>query len=138
MIINSESHLDHGLTAAHIAFLLEQCAGRDAFFIETFELPEELPSVPCGLHGPLVGGAPVPEAEVFYRKRGEREGLSRLCSRPPQQVRQLTVIAGPHGDIPCLLYTAFGGPVAPREPFDAPEEEKQASVEFWEQHALSE
>jgi hypothetical protein len=39
----------------------------------------------------------------------------------------------------CILYTAFGGPLTPKEPGDATlsGEERQESFKFWSQHALS-
>jgi len=39
-----------------------------------------------------------------------------------------------------VLYTAYGGPVAPREPFDRSldEEAKAESEKFWAEHALAE
>ena len=42
MKITDDSHLDHGLTEAQIDYLKERFAEKDAFFIETFELPAEL------------------------------------------------------------------------------------------------
>ena len=140
MKITSDSHLDHDLTPAHVARLLERFANKTGFFIETVELSAELPPVMCGLHGPAVGDAPVPESEVEYVVRGARLGASRVVDRAPRPTRKLTVIAGPHDDESCILYTAFGGPVAPREPFDEglkTEAEKQASKDFWAVHALS-
>lgn len=140
MIILPVSHLDHDLTAAHVAWITLHFADRDGFFLETVELPPELPPVTCALHGPLVGDPPVPESEVSYRRRGDRPDSSRLCAREPRPTRLLTVIAGPEGDEPCVLYTAFGGPAAPREPFDpgvAEGELLEASRAFWAEHALS-
>jgi hypothetical protein len=147
MIKHAESHLDHNLTEAQVAFILERFADKRAFFIETIELPDALGTVPCGLHGPLVGGTPIVEADVTYAKRGTREWTSRLIDRAPQAVRTVTVIAGPHEEkcwhcdgsggigewkarIPCgtcdhgkvkhacILYTCYGGPCAPQEPGD--------------------
>jgi hypothetical protein len=137
LIIDHRSHLDHGLTVAQIAFVLKRFADRDAFFIETVELPAELGTVPCGLHGPIMGDSPVADSEVTFAVRGERKGESRLCERPTRLVRQLSLIAGPDGDTPCVLYTAFGGLVSPQEPFDAPEEKRADSEAFWAEHALS-
>lgn len=143
MKIIKASHLDHGLTEAQVKHIENLFRNRDAFFIETVELPSELGNVPCGLHGPLMGDDPVPEDEVEYVRRGERAGQTRMCKRGVRNVSQLTVIAGPHKDeetgekFDCVLYTAFGGPLAPKEPFDASPEEKAASDEFWSQHAIS-
>ena len=141
MKIVSESHLDHSLREDQIAYLLEKFADRDGFFIETIELPESLGTVPCGLHGPVMGDEPVPESEVTYAKRGDRNGESRLVNRPTRPVRQVTVIAGPHGEGKCVLYTAFGGPLANPEPFDEKANVDPKTLrdckEFWSEHALS-
>lgn len=162
---HNASHFDHGLDKDQIAFLMERFADRDAFFIETVELPEQLGTVPCGLHGPLVGGAPVEESEVTYAKRGTRAWNSRLVDRPLQSVRTVTVIAGPHEEtctrcdgtggigewkarIPCscdhgkikhtcIVYTMYGGPLAPQEPDDPGCKDVPASRTFWSVHALS-
>jgi hypothetical protein len=132
MKLHKDSHLDHDLTAAQLAHLLVQLDGRDAFFIETLELPEALGTVPCGLHGPAMGDAPIGEAEITLEKRGDRAWTSRLVARPTRPTRRVTVIAGPADDQPCVLYTVFGGPQAPQEPGDlrrqleALEEERRA------------
>ena len=140
MKITDNSHLDHGMTPAQIAHIAALFAGRAAFFIETFELPPELGTVRCDLHGPVVGDAPVPPNECRERVRGERVYPSRVCRRYPRQTRTVTVIAGPHLLDPCILYTAFGGPLAPREPGDPtlPPEQHEESANFWAEHALSE
>jgi hypothetical protein len=139
MKITADSHTDHRLTPEHLAWLCERFAGRTGFFIEEALLPGRLPSVECGLHGPKAGDAPVLEEEVTYVVCGERAGESRMCKRPPRLTRTITVIAGPHGEEPCILYTAYGGPNAPREPFDPSldEKSKRESEAFWSAHALS-
>lgn len=96
MKLHKASHLDHHLTAAQLAHVLLRFDGRAAFFIETIELPAELGTVPCGLHGPIMGDPPVPETEVTHARRGERAWTSRLVGRPARPTRQLTIIAGPH------------------------------------------
>ena len=148
-ILGKIAHLDHSLHARQIAFIQDRFANRDAFFIETVELPEELGTVPCGLVGPAVGHRPVDELEVRYVVRGDRKCASRVMldrGLTQPQVRTVTVIAGPAGkddglgeDYPCVLYTAYAGPQAPREPGDpnvSSWEELQASRAFWAQHAL--
>lgn len=137
MKVVEASHVDHGLTEAQMAWLLDRFSDRDGFFKETVELPADLGTVPCGLHGPLMGDEPVPAHEVREAVRGTREWTSRLCDRPARQVRQVSVIAGPHGDESCVLYTAFGGPVALQEPGDPGCKDVEASEQFWAVHALS-
>ena len=139
MKLTPDSHLDHDLLPEHVALIEQRFVARAEFFIETFDLPADVPPVPCGLWGPLVGDAPVPDTEVELRPRGTREGLSRLVARPARLTRMVTVIAGPHQGEPCVLYTAFGGPLTPREPWDASLTPEQAaeSRAFWAEHALS-
>lgn len=137
MLIHKDSHLDHALSAAHLSLVLSKLADRDGFFIETIELPDELASVPCGLFGPLMGDAPIGDEEVELKHRGPRTWLSRVIGREPRMVRTLTVIAGPHNGLPCVLYTAFGGPSTPQEPGDPSCKGVEASREFWSHHALA-
>ena len=140
MQIVADSHLDHGLSEAQVACISERFAERDGFFIESFELPAGLGTIPCGLHGPIMGDAPVEDAEVTYAVRGDRPCESRLCDRPTRPTSTVTVIAGPHEDSSCVLYTAFGGPLAPREPGDpsiSDDGERAECEAFWAEHALS-
>lgn len=142
MIITADSHLDHGLTVAHIAYLLKEFQGRTEFFRTTVDLPPELDAVPCGLYGPTTDHAPVRDGSdpVHYARRGDRSYNSRLVKWPLRQTRQLSVIAGPHNGHTCVLYTAFGGPISPREPLDpsiTSDTEKAESEAFWADHALA-
>ncbi len=138
MDITSDSHLDHNLTPAHVDFVRARFGDRTAFFLETVTLPDELSALPCGLHGPATGEPAVSDTEAFYAVRGERKGPSRLCKRPPVMVRTLTVVGGVHNG-QCILFTAYGGPCAPREPWDETLDEagREKAREFWAQHALS-
>jgi hypothetical protein len=131
--------LDHGLSEAHVKFLLETFSDRKEFFIETLTLPEELSPVSCALYGPLAGDSPVLDVECEIVARGERKWPSRLCNRPARMTRRVTVVAGPDGDEPCVLYTAYGGPEAPREPGDTSLDDagRAASADFWKDHALA-
>lgn len=138
--ILSESHLDHGLTAAQISYILQAYLDRDGFFLETIELPEELGTVPCALRGPIRGEPPVgPDAPVSFQKRGSRSYESRMVAWEATPSREVTIIAGPHGDYSCVLYTAYGGPLAPKEPGDPSlkPEERERSERFWSEHALA-
>lgn len=148
MIRHKDSHLDHGLTPTQIEYILERFAGRDAFFIETVELPPELGTVPCGLYGPVMGDGPIADYNVdddttwglglaFYRARGTRAYESRLVRRPTRPTNKVTVIAGPHDSHPCVLVTAFGGPATPQEPGDPSCKDVEASKAFWSEHALA-
>ena len=140
MQLHSDSHLDHGLTPAMVVHLLElfaECAG---FFIETVELPAELGEVPLALLGPIVGDDPVLETEVEYYVRVPRQYPSRVVrSRSPRTTRTVTVIMGPHADLPCVLYTAFGGPLTPKELGDPTllEPDRHEAETFWKVHALA-
>lgn len=137
MKLHKESHLDHGLTPEQVAHVVSLFADRSAFFIETIELPESLGTARCDLYGPLVGLPAVPESEVRYEKRGARTWESRLieCAYP-RTSRMVTVIAGPHDGEPCIVYTMYGGPLAPQEPGDPGCKDVDASREFWSKHAL--
>ena len=137
MIKHRDSHVDHNLTEAQLRYLLDRFADRNAFFLETIELPEQLGTVPCGLWGPRMGDPPVDETEVLHAQRGTRAWTSRLVDRPTRPTRMITVIAGPHEEHTCILYTAFGGPAAPQEPGDPGRKDPAASVAFWREHALS-
>jgi hypothetical protein len=139
LAITADSHLDHGLTVAHLRHVLAHFHDRTSFFLLTLELPPELPKLLCGLYGPLMGDPPILDAEATLEPRPGRAWPSRLVDRPLRPSRLLTVVAGPHEDIPCLLYTAYAGPEAPREPGDTTlsPEARQRAQEFWATHALS-
>lgn len=108
LAVVSDSHTDH-LTREQLDWIVERFAGRDSFFIESVEMPTYLGTLRCGLHGPAMGDEPIPESEVRYEVRGDRDGASRICDRAPRPTRIVTVIAGPHDGQPCVLYTAFAG-----------------------------
>jgi len=144
MKIVKDSHMDHVLSDAIIAEILEKFADKDSFFIETFEAVSGEAS--CGIYGPIVGDDPVDERDVYYTKRGDREYDSRMVKRPSRMTNTITVIAGPHKDDEtgvynaCVLYTAYAGPQAPMEPGDP--KQSADSIEdikvFWAKHALCE
>lgn len=115
MIKHADSHVDHGLTEAQIAYLLQRFADRNAFFIETIELPLELGEAPCGLYGPTMGDPPVADHEVTRESRGTRTWTSRLVARPPRPTRKVTVIAGPHEE-PCTTCRGNLAHLVDREP----------------------
>jgi hypothetical protein len=139
MKITANSHLDHALPPEVVAFIAERYANQTSFLIETIDLPEGFEPVSCILIGPSVGLPTVDEARVTYEVRGPRRYASRMCASPKSLSRQVTVIMGEH-EGEAILFTAYGGPCAPREPGDpsiTSWEELQASRKFWSEHALS-
>jgi hypothetical protein len=145
LTITSDSHLDHNLTLGHLRAVLAHYGARDSFFVGTLTLEPSLPELPCGLRGPAVGMDPVPNAHVAMQARPGRSYPSRVILPAFMPEHRwgltsplLTVVAGPHGGLPCVLFTAYGGPLAPREPGDPslPESERAASEAFWAEHAL--
>jgi len=148
MIIISESHFDHGLLASHVGFLLNRYKGRDEFIIESIALPDNLPGLPCSIRGPIVGDTPVPDEHCIMRVRGDRKWPSRMLKATEAWdysvgiSRILTIICGPAEGHPCVLYTAYGGPLAPKEPGDTSlhlpgkENELAEATAFWAEHAL--
>jgi hypothetical protein len=143
---HKDSHVDHALTEAQLEWILSLPAEPDTVTVQTVELPLHLGTVPCALYGPAMGDDPIPESAVQYERRGNREGESRMLAPyiepwsafptypEPRQVRTVTVISGPHDGRPCVLFTAFGGPQAPREPW---EDDSEESAAFWREHALA-
>lgn len=79
------------------------------------------------------------DGAITRGKRGARSWESRLINAPMRPSRKVFVVAGPHEEHACILYTAYAGPEAPPEPGSlTPEHPKYAaSVEFWKVHALS-
>lgn len=138
MILHSDSHTDH-VPQVVLDYVFEKYKDRSGFFIETRELPADLPTLINPLYGPVCGDPPVAENEVFYKARSGRSNLSRMVCRPRRVTRLCTVIAGPYQGQPCVLYTVFGGPASPKEPTDRElkPEEREGSHTFWEQHALA-
>ncbi len=152
MKLISESHVDHGLSQRQLSLVLERFGDHRAFFASTFELPPGYGDAPCALVGPAAGDAAVADADAYIARRGDRRWLSRCVARPElPRTRMITVIGGPHGDEPCVLYTVYGGPQAPREPGDLELELRSAaadrvaglraklaeSIAFWAVHALA-
>lgn len=137
MIKHAESHLDHNLTPEQIAYVMAQYGDVTRAFTVTFELPPELGTVPCGLYGPIMGDAPIDELHTYFAKRGTRAYDSRMIRKAPRPTRKVTLIAGPHDGNPCVIYTVFGGPLAPHEPGDPSCPDVDASRRFWTEHALA-
>lgn len=137
--IHRESHTDH-LTMTQIAWVLAALEGRDGFFIETLTMPVEIGSTINALYGPACGDPPILDAETYEDVRPPRKHLSRLkIDSPKRKTQQITAICGPHDGQPCVVYTIYGGPLAPKEPTDPTlqEKDREESIKFWSQHALA-
>lgn len=138
MIIHKDSHLDHCFTKPQMDWVVARFALREAFFIETVELPPALGEVPCSLYGPACGDPPVTDDSTWMQARFGRAWRSRLVDKPHRMTSKVTVVAGPHDGHACVLYTAYGGPAAPQEPTDPGCKDAGAAATFWATHALAE
>lgn len=153
-VVLAQSHVDHGITENIICHCIDALNAYVALSQDptnklqagpvyklTTPLPPDLGFVPSGLYGPKVFDAPVEEEQVFYQFRGNRQTMSRMIDLPHRATRDVTIIAGPYGDEPLVLYTIHGGPLAPKEPATLTEHDSDAdrheSLEFWRVHALS-
>lgn len=144
--LTSEAHLDHELDASQLHYLLECLADRvdvglvvlssEQPTILTVDLSPWVGKASCALYGPIMGDAPVTDA--FMQRRGDRAGESRMVRAPLREVRQASIVVGPHKGR-TVVYTAFGGPVAPREPWDPSLDDsgRAESEAFWAEHALA-
>lgn len=139
MELHKDSHLDHGLSSEQLLYIINKFNNRTGFFIETFQLPTTLGGIDCALYGPTMGDDPIPSCDAADVKRPGREYTSRAVVRPKRRTQLVTVIAGPHDNLPCVLYTTFGGPKSPKEPNDPTlkDEEREESIAFWSEHALA-
>jgi len=139
MKIIAGTHVDHALTPGHLEFVLSRFADRRAFFLETIELPEELSSLPCTLHGPMMGHrAHHARRSVAHAGRSGPVAADDGCRLGLGDGR-VAVVGGLDAKGEMVLYTAYGGPAAPREPWDRglDEELRAESERFWSEHALS-
>ena len=143
LVIHDISHLDHGLSPEHLAWLQEVFSDRDGFFRTTVDVPPHLPELASALWGPAEGDPPVEDADVEYVIRPGRRCASRILVSPLatlRPTRRLSVVAGPYEGKPCVLYTAYGGAAAPREPGDLTIYNWEGILEsraFWAEHALA-
>ena len=131
-------HADHGVSSETIAWALSHI-NPEGFFLRTLELPEGHCDLLSALYGPLAGDEPVSDDVVHFAKRSEDRPASRMVSQAKRPSRLLTVIGIVKED-GVTIFTAYGGPCAPREPGDvtlASDEEKKESADFWAQHALA-
>jgi len=144
---HTESHLDHNLSEEQLAFVLAQDPTdkgdpESPIKVFTVDMPAELGTLPCALYGPACDDAPVPDSEVYLVTRGNRKGKSRMLQVDVRPSNKVTIVAGPHDGHDWVLFTSYGGPEAPREPFDFKADDNSLAAvesrEFWAKHALAE
>lgn len=133
-------HQDHGINPDQMDNTQETLRLSElpvGFFIRTVRIPLALGPVPCGIHGPVMGDAPISDDEIVYRTRGDRPYTDRCIDRPLRQVSYVQAIGTMREDGSCLLYTVYGGPLAPMNPEDPGCPDREAARAFWSKHALS-
>jgi hypothetical protein len=130
-------HADHGISNDLILSAVMRLKPEEGFSALTLELEEAC--VMSALYGPKAGDGPVTDAEVDMVKRSEDRPPSRMVDKPKRPSSKLTVVGVRSGEA-ATIYTAYGGPLAPREPGDASmttDAEKAESAAFWAEHALA-
>jgi hypothetical protein len=138
-------HKDHGLSQDHVRTAELLALRADGFFMVTVDVTKDGGDpVPCALYGPAMGDEPIAigAPDTHYVKRSEDRPESRMVARPMRTSHLLTVIGHGEGgeNSEPVIYTAYGGPVAPREPNDPTletDEEKREAHAFWRDHALA-
>lgn len=133
-------HQDHDVSPdqlAHVCATLERSLVKSGPFILRIELPPSLGQVPCGLHGPIMGDAPVEDEDIVFWKRGGRRYVDRCVDRPVRMVSYVQAIGELDERGFCSIATIFGGPLAPMNPDDPKCSDVEASELFWASHALS-
>lgn len=142
LMLRDDGHYDiHGITPDHINWLSQQPEVMAAKGPVTLTLPEHLPELSNSLVGPASGHGPVgnDHPEVYRKSRDGRNYDSKMIRGENQSTKIITAIVRPHKETgrPFLI-TAFGGPLAPKEPNDPSlrDEEREASEAFWRDHAL--
>jgi hypothetical protein len=131
-------HADHGLSKKQLTYIekvLPKKVGQ-GFFLQEIKLPTKCGKVDNGLYGPDSGDAPVPESEVHYRPRADRDWSDRMIDRPFRKTNKVQVIGIRDGNH-FKLFTAYGGPAAPQNPADPGNRDPEGSRRWWSQHALA-
>jgi hypothetical protein len=143
LMLRDDGHYEvHKLTSEHLEWLGNQPEVLAAKGPVTLTLPDDLPELPNAIVGPTMGDDPVSDNHpaIYSKSRGDgRNYESKMMRGEHRTTRMITAIARPHKETgrPFLI-TAFGGPLAPKEPNDPTlrDEERKQSEEFWSQHAL--
>jgi len=147
-------HDDHGLEDSHKSMIWRKVEELDhGFFIVSLDMGETAldlsmrtqPALPCGLYGPEMGDDPIPETQVEYKSRNGRAWKDRLVKKPMRKTLTLTFIGtkalGDDGESDVLVFTAYGGPLAPQNWADPDCSDIGHSLNFWapdaQGHALA-
>ena len=136
-------HADHGICKDLVYRIIADLGPSildGNVFVKTITLPDGAPDVDCALYGPIMGDPPVEDEIVTLMSRNGREVKSRMVDAPKRPSRLVTVIGMAKPDGTVLVFTAYGGPAAPREPSDASIETDELRAEaaaFWKDHALA-
>jgi hypothetical protein len=131
-------HADHGVSPATVRWALGQIQPQ-GFFLRTLRLPAGHRSLRNALYGPASGDHPVSERDVFYQQRSADRPPSRMIDKPTRPTRLLTVIGMRQGPESIVVFTAYGGPAAEREPGDKTltGADLRAAKAFWRKYALA-
>jgi hypothetical protein len=138
-------HSDHGITKMQIEFiqqnrdLLELPDG--TFIKKIIELPKNIGTAESSLYGPESGDKPVMEREVFYIRRGKRNGATRMIDKPKRLVKKICVI-GIRNGIAFTMYGTNSNKPSPMEIWDKKFKylsynEQEEIRKFWNEHAIS-
>ena len=134
-------HADHGVNPEQMAYIQSVIANKNptGFFAMEVKLPRALGLVRNALYGPMSGDPPVRESEVDYRPRGDRPWSDRVVAWPTRPIDYVQAIGMPDQNDPnkIVLFTVYGGPLAPQHPDDPGNRDLAASKKFWSEHALS-
>ena len=131
LVIGVESHVDHALPNK-VWDQVEKLSGSG---FQIVELKLDNP-IPCGIVGPSTNTQRPDKVDMVQRVG--RDGLTPMVDIPKEGMPttlRVTVVAGPNGGSDFYLYTAYAGSVAPKEPWDVPDD-LQESIKFWNEHAL--
>jgi hypothetical protein len=140
--------LDTELTVGQLEYIKSQLEGRKSDFRHTIELPEGLGTVPVPIAGPVFGGHPVPECDVFYVTLWNNTWASRIVPDANSSRARMTYVkprtrllrvTATYEDGHMVLRDVSPGPVLPKEPGDtgiSSWEELLESRKFWSQHAV--
>ena len=138
-------HADHGIASAQLSYIydvlgtqVEEGTLNEGFFIQEVTLIPTMGTVPCGLHGPAMGDAPIKDDEVTLEVRGDREWPDRLIKRDTREVDFVQAIGVvDEANDRVILFTLYGGPLAPQNAADPSNKDVAGSTKFWAEHALS-